>query len=106
MSALPWSLALERYSQAHPEEVLQVQLEGEEGSDLVLIYRGFSSSLMRATPSNPDEAVIAPTARFVRLERLTAPYHPSQSKTLATYGQWSELKAWFEQVGIPVVEES
>lgn len=104
MTALPWPLALERYSQEHPQEVLRVQLEGEEGSDLVLIYRGFSSSLMRSTPHNPDEAVISPTARFVQLERLTAPYHPNQSKTLATYRQWSDLQAWLAEAGIPMVE--
>ncbi|MEN9203350.1 MAG: hypothetical protein Q6K80_03915 [Thermostichus sp. DG_1_6_bins_120] len=102
--ALPWPLALERYSQAHPQEVLRVQVEGEEGSDVVLIYRGVSSSLMRSTPADVDEAVIPPTARFVSLERLPAPYNPAQPQPLATYGQWSELEAWLKQVGIPVAE--
>lgn len=50
MSALPWPLALERYSQAHPQEVLRVEVESEGETDLVLIYRGYSSSLRRPTP--------------------------------------------------------
>ncbi|MFQ3584373.1 MAG: hypothetical protein SNJ85_05495 [Cyanobacteriota bacterium] len=104
MTALPWPLALERYSQAHPQEVLRVQVDVAGEADLVLIYKGFSSSLMRSTPANADEAVIAPAAQFRQLERLTAPYHPSQSQILATYSQWSELKAWLEQEGIPVAE--
>jgi hypothetical protein len=29
MRALPWPLALERYSQDHPQEVLRVEVESE-----------------------------------------------------------------------------
>lgn len=50
MSPLPWPLALERYSQSHPQEVLRVEVESEGETDLVLIYRGYSSSLRRPTP--------------------------------------------------------
>ncbi|MGQ9837267.1 MAG: DUF7734 family protein [Cyanobacteriota bacterium] len=105
MMALPWPLALERYSQEHPKEVLRVQLEVAGEVDLVLIYRGISSSLMRSTPANADEAVVPATAQFRQLERLTAPYHPSQSQVLAAYSQWSELKTWLKQEGIPVAED-
>ncbi len=106
MNALPWPLALERYSHDHPQEVLRVQVEADGEVDLVLIYRGYSSSLMRATPSDPEEAVIPRQARFLQLERLSAPYHPDRSQVLAVYREWSELTAWLEQVGIPVVEAS
>jgi len=104
MSALPWPLALERYSQAHPQEVLRVEVESEGETDLVLIYRGYSSSLRRATPPDPEVAVIPPQSRFLQLERLSAPYHPERSRVLAIYQSWEELKAWLAQAGIPVAE--
>ncbi len=106
MKALPWPLALEEYSRQHPQEVLQVEVEVEGMPDLVLVYRGFSSSLRRATPANADEPVIAPTAQFRQLQRLRAPYHPSQPQVLATYTQWVEVKQWLAQEGIPVAEDA
>ncbi|MFS8811327.1 hypothetical protein NW820_01435 [Synechococcus sp. R55.7] len=104
MRALPWPLALERYSQNHPQEVLRVEVESEGESDLVLIYRGYSSSLRRPTPPDPEAAVIPPQARFLQLERLAAPYHPDRSRVLAVYRNWGELTAWLAQEGIPVTE--
>jgi len=48
--------------------------------------------------------VIPPQARFLQLERLSAPYHPERSQVLALYRTWEELRAWLIQEGIPVAE--
>jgi hypothetical protein len=76
MLVLPWPQALEKYSEQHPQEVLQIDVETEGEKDTVLIFRGFSSSLVRATPADLNEPVIRPGTRLVRLDRLRSPLNP------------------------------
>ncbi|MCG9884040.1 MAG: hypothetical protein MH825_00420 [Cyanobacteria bacterium] len=90
----PLLLRCERYTLAHPGEVLLLRAErqdadgdettGEEtGADLVMIFRGFSSSLMRPTAFDPDVPILAATDRVLGGDRLRAPYRPDTPNYLA-----------------------
>ena len=72
-------LRLEQYTLKRRQEVLLVDLETASGeSDLVMIYAGFSSSLMRATDFDPDVPVIANDSKIVSIDRLASPYNPNE----------------------------
>ena len=69
---------LEQYTIKCKDEVLIVSVEtagGEE--DLVMIYQGFSSSLMHSTAYDPDIPVIATDSTIVSVDRVASPYNPS-----------------------------
>ncbi|MGD1921326.1 MAG: hypothetical protein ACFCAD_22005, partial [Pleurocapsa sp.] len=54
-----------------------VNLETAGGEpDSVMIFAGFSSSLMRATDFDPDVPIIAPDSTIISIDRLVSPYDP------------------------------
>ena len=67
---------LEEYTRKHPEEVLIVTLEIEDEMDEVMIFKGFSSSLMHPTSFDPDIPVISTTAKIIKIDRASSPYNP------------------------------
>lgn len=71
------NLRLEQYTLKRRQEVLIVNLKTAEGeSDSVMIFAGFSSSLMRATDFDPDVPIIAADSTIISIDRLTSPYDP------------------------------
>ncbi|HHP7232196.1 MAG TPA: hypothetical protein ACFCUY_15215 [Xenococcaceae cyanobacterium] len=86
---------LEKYTIKHREEVLMVEVETLAGEpDTILIYNGFSSSLVRATTYDPDIAIIEPGAKIISIDRLSSPYDPAQP----TYIQQGLTLAEMEQL--------
>lgn len=76
-------LRLEKYTLKRKQEVLMVHLETASGEpDLVTIYSGFSSSLMRATAFDPDVPVIAADSQITSIDRLVSPYDPDNPQYL------------------------
>ena len=67
---------LEQYTIKRPSQVLIVKIVIDEHSDEIVIFKGFSSSLMRPTAFNPDIPVLAETARIVSVDILASPYNP------------------------------
>lgn len=68
---------LEQYTLKQRGEVLIVNLETAAGEpDTVMIFAGFSSSLMRATDFDPDVPIIAPDSTITSIDRLVSPYNP------------------------------
>ena len=83
---------LEIYSSQHPQEVLLVKLKIDDELDEVMIFKGFSSSLMRSTAFDPDVPVISDRAEILTIDRLTAPYQPNQPNYLQQAITWEEFK--------------
>jgi hypothetical protein len=83
---------LEIYSSQHPQEVLLVKLKIDDELDEVMIFKGFSSSLMRSTAFDPDVPVISDRAEILTIDRLTAPYQPDQPNYLQQAIIWEEFK--------------
>jgi hypothetical protein len=87
----PLLLRCERYTLAHPGEVLLLRAKcqgdadgtGDTEPDLVMIFRGFSSSLMRPTAFDPDVPILAATDEILGGDRLRAPYRPETPNYLA-----------------------
>ena len=73
---------LEKYTTICPE-VLMVTLQTSAGEeDIVVIYGGFSSSLVRPTNFDPDVPVIESDATITSIDRLASPYNPDQPQYL------------------------
>ncbi len=83
---------LEKYSSQHPQEVLLVKLKIDEELDEVMIFKGFSSSLMRSTAFDPDVSVISDRAEILTIDRLTAPYQPNQPHYIQQGITWKEFQ--------------
>jgi hypothetical protein len=73
---------LEQYTLKHPNDVLIIDAEIEGEPDCVMVFRGFSSSLMRSTAFDPDVPVLPDTAIALRADRLRAPYQPDNPQYL------------------------
>lgn len=83
---------LETYSSQHPQEVLLVKLKIGDELDEVMIFKGFSSSLMRSTAFDADVPVIPDHAEILTIDRLSAPYKPSQPDYLQQGMTWEQFK--------------
>jgi len=83
---------LEMYSIKHPQEVLLIKLKIDGELDEVMIFKGFSSSLMRATAFDPDVPVISDRAEILNIDRLAAPYKPNQPTYLQQGIKWEEFQ--------------
>ena len=83
---------IETYSNQHPQEVLLVKLQIDGELDEVMVFKGFSSSLMRATAFDPDVPVISDRAEILSIDRLTAPYKQNQPNYLQQGIKWEEFQ--------------
>nr|WP_246559716.1 hypothetical protein [Leptothoe kymatousa] len=79
---------LENYTIEHPQEVLLVSIEIDDEADQILIFRGFSSSLMRPTSFDPDVPVLSDRAVIVTVDRLAGPYNPDAPDYLEKNIRW------------------
>ncbi|MGB0560790.1 MAG: hypothetical protein ACPGVO_03180 [Spirulinaceae cyanobacterium] len=74
---------LEQYTLQHPKEVLQITAWEEGNEEVVLVFRGFSSSLTQPTAFDPDVPILSDSAEIRAIDRLVAPYNPEQPQYLA-----------------------
>jgi hypothetical protein len=74
---------LEQYTLKRRQEVLMVHLETATGeSDTVMIFAGFSSSLVMPTAFDPDIPIIAEDSTINSIDRLISPYNPNNPQYL------------------------
>jgi len=74
---------LEQYTLKQKQEVLIVHLETASGeADTVMIFAGFSSSLVMPTSFDPDVPIIARNSVIKSIDRLASPYDPSNPQYL------------------------
>lgn len=92
-------LRLEQYTLQHPQKVLLVkaQVAGEE--DEVVVFRGFSSSLVRPTAFDPDVPVLPETAVIQTIDILAGPYSPDHPRYLQQGLTWAEFLSVLESSG-------
>ncbi len=92
--SIPQGQQLERYSAEHPQEVLLVNLTIDGEADQVMIFRGFSSSLMRPTSFDTDVPVISDRAKIIEIDRLVAPYKPNQPNYIQQGIPWDQFQEY------------
>lgn len=93
-------LRLEQYTLKRPQEVLVVHtvLNGE--ADEVLIFRGFSSSLMHPTAPDPEVPVIPESAEIQSIDVLAGPYRPQNPQYLHRGLSWSAMLPLLAAAGV------
>lgn len=99
-SALSAGYRLEQYTLKQSQEVLIVQVEIDGEPDQVMIFKGFSSSLMRPTAFNPDIPVLPQDAKILAIDRLQSPYLPDSPHYLAEGLTWESFQPLLKAVGV------
>ncbi|MGB7248075.1 MAG: hypothetical protein WBC73_03980 [Phormidesmis sp.] len=101
MSELPLLITrLENYTLKHPQEVLQLRATVKEEEDTVVIFKGFSSSLMRPTAFDPEVATLTSEAIIHQIDRLKSPYRPDAPQYLEKGLSLEDFIAKLEALGL------
>ncbi len=99
-AAMTPGLRLEQYTLRQPQLVLLVRAVVDGEADEVLIYRGFSSSLMRPTAADPEVPVLPENAEIETVDVMVGPYSPAAPQYLHQGLSWAELLPIMEELGI------
>ena len=91
---------LEQYTSKRREEVLIVTLEIAGEMDRVMIFNGFSGSLMHPTSYDPDVPVIPPEAKIIQIDRASSPYNPDEPNYLQQGLTWAEMESLLSAINI------
>ncbi|MEO1068891.1 MAG: hypothetical protein AAFW95_07185 [Cyanobacteria bacterium J06638_6] len=91
---------LEQYSLKQPSIVLLVQATVDGEADEVMIYRGFSSSLMRPTATDPEVPVLPADAKIQAIDVMVGPYNPAAPQYLQRGLSWSDMRSLLEDAGV------
>lgn len=91
---------LEQYTAQTPTEVLVVNAVVAGDEDCVMIYRGFSSSLVRPTAFDPAVPVLPAEAVMTTIERLQGPYTPDTPQPLEPPIPWSVFEQRLTAMGL------
>lgn len=91
---------LEQYTIKRPSEVLLVAAEISGEPDQILIFKGFSSSLMRSTAFDPDVPVLPESARIVSIDQVKSPYNPDAPRYIERGLTWETMEPLLAEVGV------
>jgi hypothetical protein len=84
---------LEQYSLRTPNEVLILEAEVGGQADQIMVFKGFSSSLMHPTAFDPDMPLLPENATLLGLSRYRAPYRPDDPEAIELNLSWPEFDA-------------
>ncbi|MDX2231749.1 MAG: hypothetical protein NW220_19105 [Leptolyngbyaceae cyanobacterium bins.349] len=93
-------LRLEQYTLKRPGEVLLVTAQVDEELDQIMVFKGFSSSLMKPTAFDPDIPVLPANAVIVSIDRLQSPYRPETPRYIQQALSWDQMRSHLEEVGV------
>jgi hypothetical protein len=91
---------LEQYTLKKPQEVLIVRGEIENKSDVILIFKGFSSSLMHPTAFDPDIPVLPDGSKIISIDRIASPYNPDSPRYIQKNLSFSDMELLLSEVGL------
>ncbi|WP_017298869.1 hypothetical protein [Nodosilinea nodulosa] len=97
---MTFGFRLEQYTLKYPQLVLRIAavIDGEE--DEVLIFRGFSSSLMHPTAADPEVPVLPETADIKAIDIMAGPYNPAAPQYLHRGLSWADMIPLLEEAGV------
>lgn len=96
----PLVTRLEIYTLQCPQEVLMVSAKVDGEDDSVVIFRGFSSSLMRPTAYDPEVPTLPKGALIYKIDRLKGPYQPASPQYIEEGIQLEAFIARLESLGL------
>ncbi len=91
---------LEQYTLRRPELVLLVRADIDGEEDEVLIFRGFSSSLMHPTAADPEVPVLPEAAEIQAIDIMAGPYNPISPRYLQRGLAWADMLPLLEDMGV------
>lgn len=91
---------LEQYSLRYPNQVLLLKVQTAIAEDEILIFKGFSSSLVQATDFDPDVPLIAEGDNILQIDRLVSPYQGENSEYLEKNISWQEMESRLTAIGL------
>jgi hypothetical protein len=91
---------LEQYTLKCPQEVIVVSALVDGEPDEVVVFRGFSSSLVRPTHPDPEVPVLPETAVIETIDRLAGPYTPDDPNYLQRGLTWEDMEARLADLGL------
>ncbi|MBD2138307.1 hypothetical protein H6F32_12055 [Anabaena sp. FACHB-1237] len=91
---------LEQYTLKKPQEVLIVRGEIENKSDVILIFKGFSSSLMHPTAFDPDIPVLPDVFKIISIDRVASPYNPDSPRYIQQNLSLSDMEFLLSDIGL------
>jgi hypothetical protein len=91
---------LEKYTEKRPQEVLLVNVKIGDMEDQIAIFKGFSSSLMNPTASDPDLPVMPEQAEIVSIDRVASPYNPTVTRYIQKDLTWPDMEALLLETGV------
>jgi hypothetical protein len=91
---------LEQYTIKRPQEVLLVTAEIAGEHDKIVVFKGFSSSLMRPTAFDPDVTVLPDEAQILSIDRIGSPYNPESPRYIQQGISWDAMQALLSEVGV------
>lgn len=91
---------LEQYTQKRPGEVLLITADIAGEPDQIMVFKGFSSSLMRQTAFDPDVPVLPEDAAIVQIDRLQSPYIPDQPQFIEQGLSWGQMELYLDELNV------
>ncbi|MGD1929685.1 MAG: hypothetical protein ACFB12_12310 [Leptolyngbyaceae cyanobacterium] len=91
---------LEQYTFRFPQEVLMVTAQVNHEEDIVVVFRGFASSLVNPTAADPDIPVLTQDATITAIDRLQGPYNPDQPQYLEQNIPWETFRDRLTTLGL------
>lgn len=91
---------LEKYTEKRPQEVLLVNVQIGDVEDQIAIFKGFSSSLMNPTASDPDVPVLPEEAKITSIDRVASPYNPAAPRYIQKDLTWEDMQLLLLEVGV------
>jgi hypothetical protein len=91
---------LEKYTIKRPQEVLIITIELADEQDKIAVFKGFSSSLMRPTASDPDVPVLPDEAIIIGIDRIASPYNPESPRYIQQGISWEAMQVLLSEVGV------
>ncbi len=91
---------LEQYTLKYPQEVLLLDIEENGEADQIVIFKGFSSSLMRSTAYDPDVPVFSEQATIKSIDRAQSPYSPDNPQYIEQGISWETMEQRLTKLGL------
>lgn len=91
---------LEQYTIKRPQEILLVEVETAGELDQIVIFKGFSSSLINPTAFDPDVPILPENATIISIDRLASPYNPDAPHYIQQGLSSEQMEALLTEIGL------
>ncbi|CAN6281670.1 unnamed protein product [Urochloa humidicola] len=84
---------MERYTEDARDQALLVKARVDDEVELVLVFKGFSSSLSGGTAADPSRSILPERAIIQSVDVVKGPFDPNNIEYLEKGLQWDDFKS-------------